>query len=101
MTDITTHVTTNMNTQARNAQDLEMLYQFLLCSATNTFQMKLMLHQEDFQINGDPMGLCLFKKMVQLTYIDTMVTASPIRERDTDGDAPQVTYVPIQHQEIQ
>ena len=31
-------------------------------------------------MNGVPIGACLFKKVVQLTYVDTMATASHICE---------------------
>ena len=40
----------------------------------------VVLYQEDYMINGAPIGACLFKKIVQLTYVDTMATASHINK---------------------
>ena len=42
------------------------------------FTTKLVLYQEDYTMNGAPIGACLFKKVFQLTYVDTMATASHI-----------------------
>ena len=80
MDDISNHATTYTGMQTREAQNSEMLYHFLMNSVTAKFTTKLVLYQEDFTINGAPIGACLFKKIVQLTYVDTMATASNIHK---------------------
>ena len=56
------------------------LYQFLLSSLATESKTKILLHWDEFMINKEPVGACLFKKIVQLTYVDTMATASHIHE---------------------
>ena len=80
MDDISNHATTYTGMQSREAQNSEMLYHFLMNSVTTEFTTKLVLYQEDYTINGAPIGACLFKKIVQLTFVDTMATASHICE---------------------
>ena len=80
MDKINGHATTYTGTQTREAQNSEMLYHFLMNSVTMEFTTKLVLYQEDYTINRAPIGACLFKKVVQLTYVDTMATASHIHE---------------------
>ena len=80
MDDINGHATTYTGTQTREAQNSKMLYHFLMNSVTMEFTTKLVLYQEDYTINGAPIGACLFKKVIQLTYVDTMTTASHIHE---------------------
>ena len=80
MDNINSHATTYTGMQTREAQNSEMLYHFLMNSVTTEFTTKLVLYQEDYMINGAPIGACLFKKIVQLTYVDTMATASHIRK---------------------
>ena len=80
MVEINGHATTYTGTQTREAQNSEMLYHFLMNSVTMEFTTKLVLYQEDYTMNGAPIGACLFKKVVQLTYVDTMATASHIHE---------------------
>ena len=78
--EINSHATTYTGMQTREAQNSEILYHFLMNSVTMEFTAKLVLYQEDYMINGAPIGTCLFKKVVQLTYVDTMATASHIRK---------------------
>ena len=80
MDDISNHATTYTGMQTREAQNSEMLYHLLMNSVTAEFTTKLVLYQEDFTINGAPIGACLFKKIVQLTYVDTMANASYIHK---------------------
>ena len=67
-------------TQTREAQNSKMLYHFLMNLVTTEFTTKLVLYQEAYIINRAPIGACLFKKVIQLTYVDTMGTASQIHE---------------------
>ena len=53
---------------------------FLLSSLSPEFKTKILLHQDKFHVNNKPVGTCLFKKMVQLTYVDMMATASHNQE---------------------
>ena len=78
MDKINGHATTYTGTQTREAQNSKMLYHFLMNSVTMEFTTKLVLYQEGYMMNGAPIGACLFKKVVQLTYVDTMATASHI-----------------------
>ena len=55
-----------------DAQNSEMLSQFLLSL------LLILLHQDEFPLNNEPVSTCLFKKIVQLTYVDTMATTSHI-----------------------
>ena len=71
MDDINSHATTYTGTQTREAQNSEMLYHFLMNLVTTEFTTKLVLYQEDYTINGAPIGACLSKKIVQLAYVDT------------------------------
>ena len=80
MVELCGHATTYTGTQTREAQNSEMLYHFLMNSVTTEFTSKLVLYQEDYTMNGGPIGACLFKKIVQLTYMDTMATGSHIRK---------------------
>ena len=81
MDEINSHAATYTWTQTiREAQNSKMLYHFLMNSVTTEFTTKLVLYQEEYMINGVPIGACLFKKVVQLTYVDTMATASHIRK---------------------
>ena len=80
MDDINSQATTYTGTQTREAQNSKLLYHFLINLVTTEFTTKLVLYQEDYTINGAPIGTCLFKKIIQLTYVDTMVTASHIHE---------------------
>ena len=80
MDKINGHATTYTGMQTREAQNSEMLYHFLMNSVSTEFNTKLILYQEDYMINRVPIGACLFKKVIQLTYVDTMATASHIRE---------------------
>ena len=80
MVEINSHATTYTGSQTREAQNSEMLYHFLMISVTMEFTTKLVLYQEDYTMNGAPIGACLFKKVFQLTYVDTMATASHIRK---------------------
>ena len=61
---------------------LKMLYHFLMNSVTTEFTTKLVLYkyQKEYTMNGAPIDTCLFKKIIQLTYVDTMATASHIRK---------------------
>ena len=74
------HAATYTGTQTRETQNSEMLYHFLMNSATTEFTTKLVLYQEDYTMNGAPIGACLFKKIIQLTYVDTMATVPHIHE---------------------
>ena len=80
MDNISNHAPTYTGTQTREAQNSKMLYHFLINSVTTELTTKLVLYQEDYTINGVPIGACLFKKIVQLTYVDTMATALHIHE---------------------
>ena len=80
MDDINSHATTYTGTPTREAQNSEMFYHFLMNLVTTDFTTKLVLYQEDYTINGAPIGACLFKKIVQLTYVDTVATTSHICE---------------------
>ena len=80
MVEINGHAVTYTGTQTREAQNSEMLYHFLMNSVTTEFTTKLVLYQEDYTMNGAPIGACLFKKIVQLMYMDTMATVSHIHE---------------------
>ena len=80
MDDISNHATTYTGMQNREAQNSKMLYHFLMNSGTTEFNTTLVFYQEDYVINGAPIWACLFKKIFQLTYVDTMATASHIRE---------------------
>ena len=66
--------------QTREAQNSEMVYHFLMNLVTTEFTTKLVLYQEDYMINGVPIRACLFKKILQLTYVDTMATALHIHK---------------------
>ena len=81
-------------TQTRETQNSEMLYHFLMNSVTMEFTTKLVLYHEDYMINGAPIGACLFKKVIQLMYMDTMATASHIRKTLMDINAFETTYFP-------
>ena len=78
MAEINSHATTYTGTQTRAAQNSEMLYHFLMNSVATEFTTKLVLYQEEYIVNGPPIGTCLFKKIIQLMYVDTMATASHI-----------------------
>ena len=80
MAEINSHATTYTGTQTRAAQNSKMLYHFLMNLVTTEFTTKLVLYQEEYTMNGAPIGACLFKKIIQLTYVDTMATASHICE---------------------
>ena len=80
MDEINNHATTYTGMKTREAQNSEMLYHFLTNSVNMEFTTKLVLYQEDYMINGVPIGACLFKKVIQLTYVDTMATTSHICE---------------------
>ena len=80
MDDISNHATMYTGMQTREAQNSEMLYHFLMNLVTTEFTTKLVLYQNDYTINGVPIRACLFKKIIQLTYVDTMATASHIHE---------------------
>ena len=80
MVKINSHAMAYTGTQTREAQNSEMLYHFLMNSVTMEFTTKLVMYQEDYTMNGAPNGACLFKKIIQLTYMDTMATASHIHE---------------------
>ena len=78
MDEINGHAKTYTGTQTREAQNSKMLYHFLMNSVTTEFTTKLALYQEDYTINRAPIRVCLFKKVVQLMYVDTMATTSHI-----------------------
>ena len=80
MDDINSHATTYTGMQTREAQNSEMLYHFLMNLVTTEFTSKLVLYQGDYMINEAPIWACLFKKIIQLTYVDTMATSSHICE---------------------
>ena len=80
MDNISNHTTTYTGMQTREAHNSEMLYHFLMNSVTTEFTTKLVLYQEDYTINGAPIRVCLFKKIIQLTYVDAMATALHICE---------------------
>ena len=80
MVEVNGHAMPYTGTQTREAQNSEMLYHFLMNLVSMEFTTKLVLYQEDYTMNGAPIGACLFKKIVQLMYVDTMATASHIRE---------------------
>ena len=80
MAEINGHATTYTGTQTRASQNSEMLCHFLMNSVTMELTTKLVLYQEEYTMNGAPIGACLFKKIIQLTYVDTMATASHIRK---------------------
>ena len=93
MDDISNHATTYTGTQTREAQNSEMLYHFLMNLVTTEFTTKLALYQEDYMINGVPIRECLFKKIIQLTYVDTMATASHICETLMDMHLKLPTFL--------
>ena len=68
MDQITNHAATLRHKQ--RTLRTQMLYQFLMNSVTTDFKTKLIPHLAEFRINEKPIGPCLFKKMVQPTYID-------------------------------
>ena len=80
MDEINGHAATYTGMQTREAQNSEMLYHFLMNSVTIEFTTKCVLYKEEYMVNGAPIGVCLFKKVVQLMYVDTMATASHIHE---------------------
>ena len=80
MTKINGHAATYTGSQTRAAQNSKMLYHFLMNLVTMEFTTKLVLYQEEYTMNGAPIGACLFKKIIPLMYIDTMATASHIHE---------------------
>ena len=86
------HAITYTGTQTRKAQNSKMLYHFLMNSVTAEFTTKLVMYQEDYTMNGAPIGACLFKKVVQLTYVDTMATASNIHETLMDTHLKLPTF---------
>ena len=56
MVKIDGHAATYTGTQTREAQNSEMLYHFLMNSVTMEFTTKLVLYQEDYTMNGAPIG---------------------------------------------
>ena len=92
MDDISNHATTYIGMQNREAQNSKMLYHFLMNLVTTEFTTTLVLYQEDYMINGAPIGACLFKKIFQLTYVDTMATALHIRETLMDMHLKPPTF---------
>ena len=92
MVEINGHAATYTGTQTRAAQNSEMLHHFLMNSVTIEFTTKLVRYQEDYIMNGAPIGACLFKKIVQLTYMDTMATASHIHETLMDKHLKLPTF---------
>ena len=80
MDEINGHDATYTGMQTREAQNSEMLSHFLMNSVTTEFTTKLVLYQEDYMMNKAPIGTCMFKKVVQLMYVDTIATASHIRK---------------------
>ena len=80
MDNITTHANNYTSTQPCDAQNSEMLYQFLLSSLVTEFKTKILLHQAEFMLNNEQVRACLFKKIMQLSYVDTMAAASQICE---------------------
>ena len=91
MVEINGHATTYTGTQTREAQNSKMLYHFLM-NLVMEFTTKLVLYQEDYTMNGAPVGACLFKKILQLMYMDTMATAS--HRRDPNGYSLEAAHLP-------
>ena len=77
MAKINVHAATYTGTQTRAAQNPKMLYHFLMNSMTMEFTTKFVLYQEEYTMK---IGACLFKKIIQLMYVDTMATVSHICE---------------------
>ena len=92
MDQITNHAATLRHKQG--TLRTQMLYQFLMNSVTTDFKTKLIPHLAEFRINEKPIGPCLFKKMVQPTYIDTMAMGSHITKILMDM---HLNLIPFQH----
>ena len=78
MDEINGHDATYTGMQTGEAQISEMLSHFLMNSVTIELTTKLVPYQEDYMMNRAPIGTCLFKKVVQLMYVNTIATSSHI-----------------------
>ncbi|KAL7559272.1 hypothetical protein ACA910_014622 [Epithemia clementina (nom. ined.)] len=80
MTNVQTRAQQYVGTPSRNAQNADMMYHFLIDSLESAYKAEVLLYQDDYTVTGTPDGICLLKKIIELTYIDTRATTSHIRD---------------------
>ena len=80
MTQVTARANQYIGQETRDAQNSDMLYNFLIESLTEDFKEQVLLFVDDFTINDVPDGICLLKQIIVLTYIDNRATTAHIRD---------------------
>ena len=75
------HAETYVNAAVRAAQDSFQLYMCLMKTLTKEAQAKIMLHADEYTVNGTASGTCLLKIIIRESHIDTNATTSFISQR--------------------
>ena len=79
ITNCQSHAGTYIGQPMWQAQNAQMLCQFLIESITPSFKGQVLLNQTNYTINNVKNGPCLLKQILSLTYIDTWAKAFHIR----------------------
>jgi hypothetical protein len=77
---VTAHVHTYIATQTRNAQNSYAVYQCIMQSLTETAKQKILLHEEQYTVDGIRSGACLLKVVIRESHLDSNATTKFIRE---------------------
>ena len=74
MLNVPFHTTAYVGQLTRQAQNMQMLYHFIIKSLTSTFMGQVLLYQSHYKINGAYNGSALLHQILSLTYIDMSTT---------------------------
>jgi hypothetical protein len=77
---VTAHARTCISTQNRNAQNSYAIYQCIMQSLTETAKQKILLHEEQYTVNGIRSGACLLMVVIRESHLDSNATTKFIRE---------------------
>jgi hypothetical protein len=84
---IRNYVSTYANTETRDVQDDEALYQCLKVSLTHEAIAKIDLYESEWTVAGQPSGIAMLKVIIRQAYVDTNATTMHVRTKLSKLDA--------------
>jgi hypothetical protein len=78
---IRNYVGTFANTETREVQDDEALYQCLKVSLTHEAMAKIDLYETEWTVAGEPSGVAMLKVIIRQAYVDTNATTMHVRTK--------------------
>ena len=79
--DVRAHAETYIGTQARVAQDSNMMYIFIRDSLSKGARLKMATEHVQYDINGTPDGPCYLKALLVTYFVETIATNYVLRQK--------------------